>query len=777
MRTRIMVYIGVWVLSAAVAGAQETVEPAVPFSGTQSCRRCHEQFYQLWAPSFHGLAMQPFTKALAETSLTPQDQPITVGDKQFQYKLVGEQGIVTETGPQGQVTYPVVHALGGKNVFYFLTPLEKGRLQTLPVSFDVHRQEWFDTASSAMRHIEGVDEEPYDWKDWPYTFNTACYSCHVSQLSSNYELKTDTYHTIWAEPGINCETCHGPASEHVKAFEAHKEGDPTPPLGLISTKPFNPEQMNSMCAPCHAKMSPMAGNFVPGDLYFDHYDLATLEDRDFYPDGRDLGENYTFTTWRMSPCVKSGQMDCIHCHTSSGRFRFHETPNASCGPCHAQRIDAIAAHSHHTPGPNVPTCIDCHMPMTEFARMRRSDHSMLPPAPAATVAFKSPNACNLCHTDKDAQWADKQVRDWHSDDYQAPVLHRGRLIEAARKPDWSKLPQMLAYVRDKEKDEIFRTSLIRLLGACMDPKKWPVIEEALNDESPMIRSSAAQALGTEPSQARAKLLLKATEDRFRLVRARAAASLAGYPSQWIKASNLSSYHRASKEYVDALRARPDSWSAHYNLGLHWTNLGSIDQAVQAYETSLTLEPRSLMPLINSSLLYSRLGDNTKSEAMLEKALVVDPNSAAAHFNLGLLVAEKRDYTKAKRHLQLAYEKDPTMAGAAYNLGVLLAAQNVKEAINWCQRAYKADSRDPKYAYTLAFYLHQDKQSSQAVTVLTQQVNRRVAHAGIYMLLGSIYQEQGNLQAAMGVFTKGAENPNLTAQEQQAFMGMALRMGY
>ena len=43
--------------------------------------------------------------------------------------------------------------------------------------------------------------------------------------------------------------------------------------------------------------------FTPGDRYLDHYDLVALENPDFYPDGRDLGENYTYTLWRMSPCA------------------------------------------------------------------------------------------------------------------------------------------------------------------------------------------------------------------------------------------------------------------------------------------------------------------------------------------------------------------------------------------------------------------------------------------------------------------------------------------
>ena len=47
----------------------------------------------------------------------------------------------------------MLHALGGKNVYYFLTPLERGRLQTLPVAYDVRTKQWFDTAASGVRHF------------------------------------------------------------------------------------------------------------------------------------------------------------------------------------------------------------------------------------------------------------------------------------------------------------------------------------------------------------------------------------------------------------------------------------------------------------------------------------------------------------------------------------------------------------------------------------------------------------------------------------------------
>ncbi len=103
----------------------------------------------------------------------------------------------------------------------------------------------------------------------------------------------------------------------------------------------------------------------------------------------------------MSPCIKAGELDCMHCHTSSGRYRFKdENHNNACLPCHEEQVANSVEHNHHEEGTEGNKCISCHMPMTSFAFMNRSDHSMRPPAPMATIKYSSPNACNLCHTDK-----------------------------------------------------------------------------------------------------------------------------------------------------------------------------------------------------------------------------------------------------------------------------------------------------------------------------------------------------------------------------------------
>jgi hypothetical protein len=270
-------------------GGQALPKELSLYAGSKSCIECHRKFYQLWATSRHGLAMQPYTQEFARANLTPQARGLVIGKYRYQADIGAKAGWVLETDPKGKKKkYHIRYALGGKDVYYFLTPLERGRLQTVPVAYDVNARQWFDTAASGVRHFgSGPPEEPVKWKEWPYTFNTACFNCHVSQLSTNYDLATDTYRTTWAEPGINCETCHGPAKEHNEVMQAAPKGQVPPDLKIISVKKFTHEQHNASCGSCHAKASPLTTAFPPGERFFDHFDLVTLENPDYYPDGRD----------------------------------------------------------------------------------------------------------------------------------------------------------------------------------------------------------------------------------------------------------------------------------------------------------------------------------------------------------------------------------------------------------------------------------------------------------------------------------------------------------
>jgi Tfp pilus assembly protein PilF len=757
---------GLWL----ACGAAAAPAPAPGLAGSVSCRECHSKFYELWAPSHHGLAMQPYS--IARTNLTEQKTALQIGPHRYRADI--KNAVVIEQGPGGEKRYPMQEALGGKNVLYFLTPTERGRLQVLPVAYDLNRKEWYDTTGSAVRHFGMRTDEAIDWHETPLTFNTSCYNCHVSQLARNYDLKTDTYHTAWAEPGINCETCHGPSAEHVKAARAATKEKPLTEVKLIRTKPFSAEQMNSLCESCHAKMMPVTSSFKPGDRFFDHFGLAALEQNDFYPDGRDLGENFTMTSWRLSPCAQSGKLSCIACHTSSGRYRFRDPAKATeaCLPCHEPNVKNLPQHSHHPPGTNSPTCISCHMPMTEFARMRRSDHSMRPPMPAATAAYGSPNACNLCHTNKSAAWADRLVREWKPRDYQAPVLQRAALIAAARKHDWSRLPDMLKYLAGPGREEIWAASLIELLRTCDQEAKWNVIEACLKDQSPLVRAAAAEALGDGLRPETLPALLAATRDDYRLVRVRAAAALAVVPREGLAEADRKSLDAASEELLASFVARPDESTAHYNLGNFYMERHQYDRAIAAFETATRLQPDSLPPLVNVAMAYNLSGENEKAEASLRRAVRLDATNAAVNLNLGMLLAEMDKLPEAERAFRTAFKADPRSAQTAYNLGVLLTKDRPAEGLDWCRRAADLRPQEPKYAYTLAFFQQQQGQAADAIATLEKLLQSAPPHPDSYVLLAKLYGQAGKATEAASVYRRAAANEKLPAELRAAFRSRA-----
>lgn len=388
---------------------------------------------------------------------------------------------------------------------------------------------------------------------------------------------------------------------------------------------------------------------------------------------------------------------------------------------------------------------------------------MLPPTPATTLAYESPNACNLCHADKDAAWADKWVRDWRSEDYQAPVLHRAGLIEAARKREWKRLPDMLAYLKNDERDEVFATSLIRLLVSCEDERKYPALIAALNDPSPLVRSAAAEGLTGYFTPEGIAALLRATTDKFRLVRIQAAGALAGLPAVALPSDMGDSLKRANEEMLTSLTSRPDDWSSHYNLGNLYMTQGNLEQSVAAFKTATKLRPDAVLPLVNTSIAYARLGQDPEAEAVLRQALRLAPRNSAANFNLGLLLAGKGETEEAEWCLRTALDADPTLDRAAYNLGLLLASERPVESVSWLKKARDLKPKDPQYSYTLAFYQAQNGDTVSAIEILQAMVDEGMNYPDAYMFLIELYKKGGKGNDVERVIQQGHSNRSLPVQ--------------
>ncbi len=474
----------------------------------------------------------------------------------------------------------------------------------------------------------------------------------------------------------------------------------------------------------------------------------------------------------MSPCVQAGQLQCLHCHTGGGSYRFTEplVANDSCLPCHKDRVEHAAEHTHHKAKSPGSVCTSCHMPMIELRGIEQTDHSMRPPMPALTQTFKSSNACTLCHGKKDSAWADTHVRKWYKNDYQAPYLKSAMLIRAARSSDWSRLPEMLSFIENPKREEIAAASLIRLLRDCKDTRKWPVFINSLkNDPSPLVRSAAAGSLIGSPMGETAAVLFNAMTDKYALVRVRAVSILAVLSSQSLLPEYRPRFEKAFLELIDMLSARPDDAQSYFNLGNLYLERHDVKRALAMYEYSLKLQPDNTQALINSAMAYYYLGQQPDAEKTLRKALKVAPDNAQAHVTLGMLLVEQKRTVEAEAAFRTAIKHNPANAAAYFNLAVMFAAEKTKNSLEWCRKAHEIEPDDPKYAYTYAYYLNRSGKTDLAVAVLKKMVDKNVSHPETYVLLAEIFVKQNKIKEARGVYRKALENKNLPEQTRVGFM--------
>jgi HEAT repeat protein len=112
--------------------------------------------------------------------------------------------------------------------------------------------------------------------------------------------------------------------------------------------------------------------------------------------------------------------------------------------------------------------------------------------------------------------------------------------------------EMLKVISTNQFGDIFTNSLIRLLGSYNNDKKFPVLIEAVNHPSPLVRSSAVNGLlGIRSAEVKA-CLLKAAKDPIRLVRLAAASSLSVFPREEFNAAEIVLVDQVNKEYEESL---------------------------------------------------------------------------------------------------------------------------------------------------------------------------------------------------------------------------------
>jgi predicted CXXCH cytochrome family protein len=693
--------------AAAPATAQPiaaAILPVVPpddevhagYAGSATCLACHAAEYQAWLESNHGLAERHYRKETDDPAFTPQ-RTLTHGDDVSETFLDadGVAKILTRGFGGERRAYPVPRVIGNRPLRQFMIPGPRGRLQVCDVSYDPKANEWFDV-------FGGDERKPGDWGHWTgqaMNWNSMCAACHNTRVRKNFDAKNDSYRTRMAEMSVGCESCHGPMKAHVDWQQQNPTGsgakDPT-------ARRIPHESMLQTCGACHARRGEITGDMVPGEPFSDHFSLTVTDETDIYhPDGQVRDENFEYASFLSSRMHHAG-VRCIDCHDPHSGKRLMPG-NQLCMRCHdggnamgAPVIDPLA-HSRHAPDSPGNDCTSCHMPQTTYMqRHPRHDHGFTIPDPLLTKHFGTPNACNRCHTDQDADWAIRHTEAWYGERMNRPTRERAFLIAKARRGDPDARDGLINLLRNEPIDA-WRASACHLLERwSMQPQAADALTIALKDQSPLVREAAVHSLmhrcraGDPATRAAVQPLLN---DPLRAVRVAAA---------WVLAGEVDLNSQAGRELVHMLDHNADHPTGRMRLGQFAHLRGDQDAAIGHIRKAIEIDPNSALCHHDLAILLSVSGRANEALAALREAVKLAPDEAEYHFKLGLAHGETGNTREAAAALAEAVRLDPSHARAWYNLGLAHSAiDQPGEAIDALLRAEAAEPSDPAIPYARA----------------------------------------------------------------------------
>jgi hypothetical protein len=139
------------------------------------------------------------------------------------------------------------------------------------------------------------------------------------------------------------------------------------------------------------------------------------------------------------------------------------------------------------------------MPTTTYMVVDpRRDHSLRVPRPDLSVKLGTPNACNGCHTNRDARWAAKQVNQWYGHDPQG-YQRFAAAFAAANGGAMNAQAQLRAIVLDATQPAIARATALAGINVPTNRTLPDALAEGLRDPSSVVRLGAVAITRQRPA--------------------------------------------------------------------------------------------------------------------------------------------------------------------------------------------------------------------------------------------------------------------------------------
>lgn len=732
--------------------------PDADYVGGKSCAGCHAQAYDAWQGSQHARAMQ---HATAETVLGRFDGARFgyAGITSTFFKRDGRFFVNTD-GPDGRLhDYEIKYTFGVEPLQQYLVAFPDGRMQALSLAWDSRPQgrggqRWFHLYPG-----ERVDHRhPLHWTRLNQNWNYMCAECHSTNLQRGYDAAADRYATTWSEINVACEACHGPGSDHlawarkvpgwermaaskglaVRLDERRDAGWRIDPASgnAVRGRPLAAHREVERCALCHARRAPLTADASPAALFMDSHEPTLLTPGLYFADGQQQDEVYNYGSFLQSRMYAHG-VTCSDCHEPHSA-KLRAPGNAVCGQCHLPAKYDAPAHTRHAADSQGAQCVACHMPTRNYMAVDpRHDHSLRIPRPDLSLRLGTPNACNACHTEKDAKWAAAAIERAHG------PLRKGfqtfpEALHAGRTGQPGAADQLVALVRDGAAPGIARATALAELQRFPGPETRSAVEVGLTDRDPLLRGAAIEASLAADPVSRARLVEPLLGDPVKGVRIKAARALAAVPLAGLTPERRARRERAFAEYVAAQEVNAERPEAHLNLGLFYIDRGDAREAEGEYRTALRLQPDFAPAYLNLADLYRALGREGDADAVLADGLQQASDDGDLLHAQGLLRTRQGRMAEALRLLARAARARPDNPRYAYVHGVALHdAGSRQEGLAVLGRALARFPNDRELLFALAAYARDAGDRAAAAKYAERLAALSPSDPGAQRLLGEL----------------------------------------
>ncbi len=695
------------------------------------CASCHQQQVKDWQSSHHFHAMEPATPNRALGNF--DNQSLAYLEQTATFTQRDNTLFITMPGLDGkQQTFPVAYTFGYEPLQQYMFDAGKGKFQFFPFAWDSRPKEqggqrWF------VLHPEQTPSDEFHWSNMGQNWNQMCADCHSTDFRKGFDVATQSYNSIYSAVNVSCAACHGSAENHLKWAAGDESiankgyssyiGTKTPMFrendqGLMQAiAEIKPSQQVQVCASCHSRRAAFSDSKAPDD-YHHTYQPALITEGLYHADGQIWDEDYVWGSFTQSKMYEAG-VTCTNCHNPhSGQLKL--PGNQVCTQCHTQATYDDRSHHGHPAGAVGSACVDCHMPSTTYMQIDpRRDHSFKVPRPDLSQSLKIPNACNSCHEDKTAKWAEEQIRQWHPDstrmgsEHFATAFHKGDTGASDAGQELTKIAQ------DSRYPDIIRASALYRMAQTPGRNAVVAIARSVRDKDPLKRQAAITAAANYPDPDKWRMLSPLLNDEHLPIRAEAARALARMlvqpPETALNDSDKARLKKALEEYREVQAYQSDRGFSHTNLGNLEHELGRAKSAENHYRKAIEIEPIFMPAYVNLADVYRLRQNETKAQEVLKQALAVNGNASTVRYALAMSYIRQGEKQKALPELQAAASASDTSANFIYTYGLLLQDMGrISDAVMQMQKAYQLQPGNPDISYTMSGLYAQLKQYDRAL---------------------------------------------------------------